>query len=272
MTERDSIDTCTFIGTSCEGPPPKNLASRSSTLPPMTLTNPTEHAHVVIVGARGRMGRALVAAIEAHESCSIAAMIDRGDAPPDAGNLVIDFSSDEGSKMALAASERRSAPLLVGTTALSSGTLEAIRTRSLQVPVMVASNASLGVAAMHRMVAMAMQALGPTWKVRLTETHHTKKLDAPSGTALALAETVRRAGGDLPVEAIRSIREGDVVGHHVLELEGQGETLRLSHEAHDRSLFARGALTLALWLRAQPPGLHTVQTWLDQRVQGRMPA
>lgn len=95
-------------------------------------------------------------------------------------------------------------------------------------------------------------------------------MDAPSGTAIALAETVRRAGGDLPVETIRSIREGDVVGHHVLELVGPGETLTLSHQAHDRSLFARGALTLALWLRTQPAGMHTVQAWLDQRIQGRM--
>lgn len=238
----------------------------------MTLNTPNERAHVVIVGAQGRMGRAVIEAIEAHASCRVAARIDRGDALPDAGDLVIDFSSDEGSKMALAASERRSAPLFVGTTALSNGTMEALRSRARQVPVMVASNASLGVAAMHRMVALALQALGPTWKIRLTETHHTRKLDAPSGTAIALAETVRHAGGDLPVEAIRSIREGDVVGHHVLELVGPGETLALSHQAHDRSLFARGALTLALWLRAQPPGLHTVQTWLDQRVQGRMPA
>jgi 4-hydroxy-tetrahydrodipicolinate reductase len=236
----------------------------------MTLSTPTERAHVVIVGARGRMGRAVIEAIEAHDSCSVAARLDRGDALPDEGDLVIDFSSDDGAKMALAASERRSAPLFVGTTALSAGTLEALETRSRQVPVMIASNASLGVAAMHRMVTIAMQALGPSWKVRLTETHHTRKVDAPSGTALALAETVRHAGGELSAESIRSIREGDVVGHHVLELEGQGETLRLSHEAHDRSLFARGALTLALWLRTQPPGMHSVQAWLNERIQGRM--
>jgi 4-hydroxy-tetrahydrodipicolinate reductase len=238
----------------------------------MTLNTPTERAHVVIVGARGRMGRAVIEAIEAHDSCRVAARIDRGDALPDDGDLVIDFSSDEGSKVALAASERRSAPLFVGTTALSGGTMDALRARARHVPVMVASNASLGVAAMHRMVALALQALGPSWTVRLTETHHARKLDAPSGTALALAETVRRSGGELAAESIRSIRHGEVVGHHVLELVGPGETLTLSHEAHDRSLFARGALTLALWLRSQPAGMHTVQQWLDQRIQGRMPS
>jgi 4-hydroxy-tetrahydrodipicolinate reductase len=105
--------------------------------------------------------------------------------------------------------------------------------------------------------------------VRLTEIHHVHKLDAPSGTALALAETVREAGGDLPRERIQSVREGEVVGHHLLEFQGQGETIRLSHEAHDRALFARGALTLALWLRTQAPGMHTVQAWLDERILRR---
>lgn len=235
----------------------------------MTPLHQLDHAHVVVVGARGRMGRAVIEAMKTHRSCTLAAAIDRGDALPEAGDLVIDFSSDEGAKSALAASERRSAPLLVGTTALSEGTLTALREHARRVPVMVTSNASIGVAAVHRMANLAMRALGPACTVRLTEIHHVHKLDAPSGTALALAETVREAGGDLPRERIRSVREGEVVGHHLLEFQGQGETIRLSHEAHDRALFARGALTLALWLRTQAPGMHTVQAWLDERILRR---
>jgi 4-hydroxy-tetrahydrodipicolinate reductase len=122
---------------------------------------------------------------------------------------------------------------------------------------------------MHRMASIAVRALGPSWRIRLTETHHTRKLDAPSGTALALAETIRASGGDLPPASIRSIREGDVVGQHVLELEGDGETIRLEHQATDRALFARGAITLALWLRTRGPGMHTVQQWLDERTNER---
>jgi 4-hydroxy-tetrahydrodipicolinate reductase len=235
----------------------------------MHIDHPSEAARVVIIGARGRMGRATIDAIKASGSCSVAAAIDRGDPTPDDGNLVIDFSSDEGTKTALATSERRLAPLFVGTTALSEDTLQALRAHARKVPVMVTSNASIGVAAVHRMVAIAVRALGPSWRVRLTETHHTRKLDAPSGTALALAETVRSAGGDLPAQAIRSIREGDVVGQHVLEFEGAGETIRLEHHASDRALFARGAITLALWLRTRGPGMHTVQQWLDERIEGR---
>lgn len=218
---------------------------------------------VVVFGARGRMGRALVGAIADDARCSLAAAIDQGDEPPSTGDLVIDFSSDEGAKSALATSERLSAPLLVGTTALSPTTIEALRHAAGRRAVMVASNASVGVAVMHRMLDLAVRALGPDWTVRLSETHHARKLDAPSGTALALAETVRGAGGALRRQDIRSTREGDVVGHHRIELVGAGETLVLEHEAHDRALFARGALQLGLWLRSAGPGWHTVQGWLE---------
>ena len=211
----------------------------------------------------------MIDAIASDPECELSGRIDRGDPVPDVGDLVIDFSSDEGSKSALAASERHSAPLFIGTTALSQATHDALARRAREVPVMVASNASIGVAVMHRMAALAVRALGGTWSVRLTEIHHVRKLDAPSGTALALAETVRAAGGDLAAESIRSVREGDVVGHHLLEFIGLHETIRLSHEAHDRALFARGALTLALWLRGRAPGMHTIQRWLDERMNDR---
>ena len=236
---------------------------QSSSEPPVNA-----NASVVVIGARGRMGQALLRAIEADARCTLAAAIDRGDAPPETGDLVIDFSSDEGVKSALAASERLSAPLLVGTTALSEASMLALRQASARRPVMVTSNASVGVAVMHRMVDMAVRALGPGWQVRLSETHHTRKLDAPSGTALALAQTIAAAGGTIRREDIRSRREGDVVGHHRIELVGSGETLVLEHEAHDRALFARGALELGLWLRGAGAGWHTTQDWLESSLKG----
>lgn len=223
---------------------------------------------VVVFGAHGRMGQALQRAISESSVCSLAAAVDRGDEPPVAGvDVVIDFSSDEGTKSALAASERHLVPLLVGTTALSQGTLQALHLAAERIPVMVTSNASLGVALMHRMADLATRVLGPSWRVELTETHHEKKLDAPSGTALALAETVRSAGGSLPTEIIRSIRVGQVVGQHRIEFHGEAESVTLEHHAHDRSLFARGALELCRWLRNQRPGMHSMQAWLADRLR-----
>lgn len=229
-------------------------------------------ARVVVFGARGRMGHALVEALTSDHRATLAAAIGRSDAMPDSGDLVIDFSSDEGTKSALATSERLSAPLLVGTTALSEGTMQALRRASERLPIMLVSNASLGVAVVHRMVALAVRALGAGWRVELSETHHVRKKDAPSGTALSIAETIRAAGGSLDRGDIRSIREGDVVGHHRIELHGPGESIVLEHVASDRALFARGALELGLWLRSRSPGLHTVQAWLDERLRERMPA
>ena len=239
----------------------------------LNAPQPTSDRHaspmrVMVFGARGRMGHALQKAIAESSSCTLVAAVGRGDQVPTSGvDLVIDFSSDEGAKSALAASERLSAPLLVGTTALSQHTLEALQRVASRVPVMVTSNASLGVAVLHRMADLATRVLGPNWRVEMTETHHTKKLDAPSGTALALAQTVRSAGGALPSNAIRSIRQGDVVGHHRIDFHGEGESVTLEHHAHDRSLFARGALQLGLWLRTQRPGMHTMQQWLEDRLR-----
>lgn len=229
-------------------------------------------ARVVVFGARGRMGRALLHELERHDRAALAASVGRGDPMPSTGDLVIDFSSDEGTKSALAASERLSAPLLVGTTALAPDTIEALRATAARLPILVASNASIGVAVVHRMVALAVRALGPTWRAELGETHHVRKKDSPSGTALAIAETIRSAGGRLDPADIRSVREGDVVGRHRIELHGPGETIVLEHAASDRALFARGALELGLWLRSQPAGMHTVQAWLDDRLRERSPA
>lgn len=243
---------------------------QTSIVTPSSATEPV--VGVVVIGARGRMGRALLDAIESDPGCALAGTVDRGDALPTHGDLVIDFSSDEGVKSALAASERLSAPLLVGTTALSEASMQSLREASRRLPVMVTSNASVGVAVMHRMVDLAMRALGPSWQVRLSETHHVRKLDAPSGTALALAETLRAAGGTIHRADIRSRREGDVVGHHRIELVGSGETLVIAHEAHDRALFARGALRLGLWLRSAGPGWHTTQEWLQNTLEKARPA
>lgn len=218
------------------------------------------------------MGTKLVEALRDDPACQLAAAIDRDDPAPTAADVVIDFSSPEGSKRALEAAKAVSAPLLVGTTGLGEDFQMALREASARIPVMVASNTSLGVAVMHRMVELAVRGLGGGWCVHLQETHHARKVDAPSGTALALASTVERAGGTLPRERILSIRNGEVVGTHRMEFSGPGERLVLVHEAMDRSLFARGAVVLARWLHGQRPGMHTVQAWLQERLdEGKAP-
>ncbi len=213
------------------------------------------------------MGLALQTALASSAECTLESAIDKDDPPPKRGDLVIDFSCDEGTKSALATSERLSAAILIGTTALSDSTMSAIHNVATRVPVMVTSNASLGVAVVRQMAELATRALGPSWRVRLVETHHKNKLDFPSGTALSLAQSIRDVGGSLPNSAIESIREGDIVGRHEIEFSSDHECITLQHEALDRSLFAEGALQLGLWLRNRSPGLHTMQQWMDDRLQ-----
>jgi 4-hydroxy-tetrahydrodipicolinate reductase len=221
---------------------------------------------VALFGARGRMGTKLVEALAEDRACSLVASIDRDDPLPAAADVVIDFSSPEGSKRALEAAKAVSAALLVGTTGLDDGFRRALEDAAKRMPILVASNTSLGVAVMHRMVAMAVRGLGSGWRVQLEEIHHARKVDAPSGTALALASTVEGAGGALSRDRIVSIRQGEVVGTHRIEFTSPVERLVLVHEALDRALFARGAVVLARWLHRQPPGMHSVQAWLQERL------
>jgi 4-hydroxy-tetrahydrodipicolinate reductase len=132
---------------------------------------------------------------------------------------------------------------------------------------MVAPNTSLGVAVTRRLVAEAARLL-PGFDVDIVETHHSRKLDAPSGTARSLAEAVARGSGK-PMDSgrIHSIRAGDVIGDHAVSFCGQGERVTVSHSATSRDLFALGALRMARWLSGQRPGLRTTDEWFADFVR-----
>jgi 4-hydroxy-tetrahydrodipicolinate reductase len=121
------------------------------------------------------------------------------------------------------------------------------------------SNFSLGVAVLARLVEQAARAL-PGWDCDIVESHHVRKLDAPSGTALTLGATAERAGA-LPRYA--SIRAGDIVGEHTVQFTGQGERIELIHRATDRDIFARGALHAARRLAGRPAGAYSLGDLLD---------
>lgn len=178
------------------------------------------------------------------------------DAPVD---VVIDFSSDEGARNAVRIASNHGAATLVGTTGLSQQTLAVIEVAARTQPVMIAPNTSLGVAVVNHLAGVAAALLGDRYTVNLVETHHTRKLDAPSGTALRIADTLRRAGANLPEDHVHAIRSGDVVGEHTVEFAGGDERIRLTHMAGSRDLFARGALEAAAWLHGRPPGRYAVE-------------
>ncbi len=225
---------------------------------------------LAVCGAAGHMGARVCTLARDDPQFTLVSQIDRTtpggesqtsvapvDAPIDA---VIDFSSDEGARRAAELAVRHGAALLVGTTGLSRQTLSAIEVAARSIPAMVAANTSIGVAVLNHLVAAAARLLGSNYEVNLVEVHHTRKRDAPSGTALRIVETLRReAGVELPDERVHAIRMGDVVGEHTVEFAGPGERIKICHFATNRDLFARGALLAAAWLHGHPPGRYTIE-------------
>ena len=225
---------------------------------------------LAISGARGRMGQRLGRLAQLDGRFAIAAALTRDhqrDSLAPSTNrvdVVIDFSSDSGAARAAAFARDHRAALLVGTTALSPETTRAIHEISCQVPVMIAPNASLGIAVLAQLASLAVDRLGPQYQIDIIETHHAAKRDAPSGTAMRLAREIRESGGTLPESRIFSVREGDIVGEHTIQFSGPGEVIRISHQATSRDLFALGALRAAAWLVDQAPGLYTIEQSLSE--------
>lgn len=193
-------------------------------------------------------------------------------------DVAIDFSLPEASGAHLAACRASGIPLLIGTTGLAQALGEADLAQAAQhIALLVASNTSLGVTLLTELVRHAAAALPVEFDVEILETHHRMKRDAPSGTALSLARTVADARGIAPAEALAGarsarsgprrpgevgfavVRGGDVVGEHDVRFLGPGEQLVLGHRATDRAIFARGALTAALWLARQPAGRYEMR-------------
>ena len=217
----------------------------------------------MLVGANGRMGQAIQ---HAAAQVALITVVCAGDELQESvknTDVVIDFSSDLGARRAVEIATKFNAALLVGTTGLSEKTVEAIQNASQKISTIKISNSSLGIAILTRLTSVATTILGSQASITIQETHHTRKKDSPSGTALALAEAVRASGGEIANTNIHSVREGDVVGDHCVTFAMDNEILLLQHRAMSRDLFAVGALRIADWLRHQPVGMHTAEQWLS---------
>lgn len=160
-------------------------------------------------------------------------------------DLAIDFSLPDGFDALLDLCVERGAALISGTTGLDDSVERQITAAARSIPVLWASNFSVGIVVLEELARRAALALAG-WDIAITETHHVHKLDAPSGTALTLAAAMTGANRAQPL--IRSVREGEVVGEHLVRLTGNGESLELIHRAEDRDIFARGALEAAVRL------------------------
>ena len=149
--------------------------------------------------------------------------------------------------------------LVSGTTGLSEGQRDALAAAAQSIPVLWASNFSLGVAVLNELVERAATAL-KGWDVDVVEAHHTQKKDAPSGTALTLGTAAGSAGAGV---SYASLRAGDIIGEHTVQFTGPGERLELIHRAGNRDIFARGALHAASRITRKPAGSYQIRDLLD---------
>lgn len=217
----------------------------------------------MLVGANGRMGKAIQLAAAKVASISIVCVMNHIPESAEKTDVVVDFSSDDGACRAVEIATKLNAALLVGTTGLSEKSVLAIQNASQKISTIKISNSSLGIAILTRLASVATTILGSQASITIHETHHTRKKDSPSGTAITLADALRESGATISNANIHSIREGEVVGDHRVTFEMENETLSLEHRALSRDLFATGALRIADWLRHQPAGMHTAEEWLS---------
>jgi 4-hydroxy-tetrahydrodipicolinate reductase len=243
---------------------------------------------VALVGASGRMGRAIAAAAQGSPDTEVVACIDphplagvegswSGELPErlEPGTVVIEFSSPDAAAGVAGRCAALGAPLVSGTTGLSAAQEAAVRAAAGRIAVLRASNFSVGVAALRRALRAALAAVPRSWDVEVIERHHRLKKDSPSGTALTLADDALAARaldraalrhgrdgvlGARPADEVgmHAVRGGTWVGDHTVLLAGEGETLELRHVAQDRAAFAHGALAAARFVATAAPGLYAL--------------
>jgi 4-hydroxy-tetrahydrodipicolinate reductase len=215
---------------------------------------------VLLIGAAGRMGKTVLDLARSDREIDIAAQCDLGDSIEPAMkncDVAIDFSQADSIDEICRAALQRGKSLVIGTTGHSQQQRRMIEETAHSVPIVLASNFSVGVNVLFWLTQKAAELLGSDFNPEIVETHHKMKKDAQSGTAKTLAEILKAVRhSEIPIE---SIREGDIVGDHTVIFGGPGERLELTHRAVNRGIFALGALRAAKWIVDKPPALYSMQ-------------
>ncbi len=257
---------------------------------------------LALLGATGRMGARVLHLLDDDGRFELAAALTGGDDPrlgaelrvagkavtvtdscDAAFDVLLDFSVPAGTMAWLDRCLACGTAMVIGPTGHTAEELDRIRSASATIAILKATNFSVGVNLMLSLVGEVAMRLGDAYDVEIIEHHHNQKLDAPSGTAISLLDSLIAATGrDRDRDAIfgrhgdtgsrprhqigvHAIRMGDTVGHHEVHFAGPGETVSIQHTAHSRDTFARGAIEAASWVCGKPPGLYGMRDVLDGR-------
>ncbi|GHT59504.1 4-hydroxy-tetrahydrodipicolinate reductase [Endomicrobiia bacterium] len=253
---------------------------------------------ITVCGAAGRMGQAIVLIAKIDSDIQIAGALEYdgskaiGTGCPAIASVnnvekflvetdvVIDFTNPESTLKNLETAKKYNTPFVIGTTGFSEDQRKRIAEISNSIPVVFSPNMSVGVNILFKLVEVVAKKI-PDYDIEIVELHHNKKKDSPSGTAVKLSEvaasSIGKNIGDIGVydrhslDTIRkkdeigvlSVRAGDIVGEHTVYFAGPGERIELTHRAHSRDTFARGAVRAARWVRGKEPGLYDMSDVLN---------
>jgi 4-hydroxy-tetrahydrodipicolinate reductase len=264
---------------------------------------------VIVAGAAGRMGGRLIALLKESASLALTAAVEsKGhvavgqDAGEPAGcghtgvdirddlsavlaqgEVLVDFSTPAATLEHLRIAAQHRLPMVIGTTGFSAAELGELRSLARPIACVFSPNMSVGINLIFKVLGEMAKTLGEDYDIEVIEAHHRLKQDAPSGTAMKLAELLARAVGRDPNQVstfarkgligerkrgeigVQSIRAGDIVGDHTVIFGGMGERIEITHRAQSRDTFARGALRAARWVVKQPPGLYDMLDVLSLR-------
>ncbi|MFP1739186.1 4-hydroxy-tetrahydrodipicolinate reductase [Lonsdalea quercina] len=262
---------------------------------------------IAIAGAGGRMGRQLIQAVDHVDGAVLGAALERAgstlvgsdagelaglgkrnvvvsdslDAVKDDFDVLIDFTRPEGTLAHLAFCRRHAKSMIIGTTGFDDAGKTAISEASAEIGIVFAANFSVGVNVMLKLLEKAAKVMGDYTDIEIIEAHHRHKVDAPSGTALAMGESIAGAlGRDLKSCAVyaregytgerdpksigfATVRAGDIVGEHTAMFADIGERVEITHKASSRMTFANGAVRAAIWLSAHKSGLYDMKDVLE---------
>ncbi len=243
---------------------------------------------IILCGASGRMGKA-VAAYAGENDCRVVAGVDLNASEAEfpivksindvevRADVVIDFSHHTAVEQLIPYAKKTHIPLVIATTGHNEEELNGINKLSKSVPVFYSRNMSLGVNLLINICKNAAAALGSSFDIEIIEKHHNRKLDAPSGTALMIAEAIKevRSGAEYVYDrtrdmqprqkneiGIQAVRGGNIIGEHEVLFCGNSEVLSVSHSASSRELFAEGALRAAAYIKSKQKGLYSMKELL----------
>lgn len=244
--------------------------------------------NIAICGANGKMGKTIYNCIKDRDDCKVIAGIDLyteqyADFPivasptelPEKPDVIIDFSNPASLDGLLNYCLSTGTPIVVASTGYSDEQITKIRTASEQIPVFFTFNMSLGINLLVQLAKKAAEVLGDRFDIEIVEKHHNQKLDAPSGTAIMLANAInetmdnskhyvydrhsRRQKREKSEIGMHAIRGGTIVGEHDVIFAGNDEVITLSHSAASKTVFAEGSIKAAIFLKDKPAGLYDMQ-------------